>query len=221
MKKVVRIECKAAITLPLELLEDFQGELKDLTDDAYEKLKSEIITEGYSFAIHIWQDHGHNYILDGHQRGRTLRHMCEYEGWGCPELPVVLVMAKSYKAAKAKLLAATSQYGDMTKQGLYEYIEEAELKFPEVEKRFKFSDINFSKFNEEFYVEPPEPNAPEPTKETKEVTFNAYECPKCGHKFYEGDKEKSAISTKIRRKGDKKGSERRIKGGLAPRQRRS
>lgn len=202
MKKEVQIACKGHETIDYEWLEEFQGDLVDLSEDNYKKLKNEIAVEGYSFAIHIWKLKNQNFILDGHQRLRTIKRMVEKEGWACPQLPVVVVEAKSIAQAKRKLLAARSNYGDNNKQGLYKYMSDNKIKFNEVEKRYRFAGVNFKQFNEEFYVEPPEKSVPKLVKETKEVTFNKYECPSCGHQFYEGDKKPTAKGP-ILRKGPK------------------
>jgi DNA modification methylase len=152
-KKVIRIDVSSTETIDYLNLTHFQGNLKDLSDENYEKLKKEIIERGFSFVIHVWKDKGKNYILDGHQRVRTIKTMVEKEGWGCPELPVVEVKAKNIKEAKFKVLSGTSQYGEMTGQGLHEFIELAEIELNDVGDSFVFPEIDFDRFKLEFYSE--------------------------------------------------------------------
>lgn len=154
MKKAIRLACKGVEYVDYLNLKEFQGNLKDLSKESYAKLRNEILERGFSFAPHVWKNKGVYYLLDGHQRVRTVRAMVEKEGYGCPELPVVPVEAKDLKEAKMKLLAATSQYGAMTGEGLYEFMEDAGLKFDEVNEHFSFAEIDFDHFNEEFFTEP-------------------------------------------------------------------
>ncbi len=79
----IKIAVRGAGTLPLDEFTEFQGELKSLSKLAYESLKNEIIENGFSFTIHIWINDGKNYILDGHQRLRTVKKMVK-EGCECP-----------------------------------------------------------------------------------------------------------------------------------------
>lgn len=131
-------------------LSEFQGNLKDLSSENYVKLKNEILELGFSFVIHAWKNDGKLYILDGHQRTRTLMKMRE-EGFTVPKIPVVLVQADDYKQAKKKVLAGTSQFGEMTGQGLYEFIGESGLDWRDVIRENRFPEIDPVKFVEEFF----------------------------------------------------------------------
>lgn len=148
--KKIRIAVSAKMTMPLEKLEPFQGELKTLPKEEYEQLRGNILKYGFSFAIHVWQDDGHNYIIDGHQRVFALTHMKTVEKYVVPELPVALVEAKSFKEAKEKVLAGTSQYGKFVPKGLHDFMTENNIPFETVVANFKFSGLDFGKFNEQF-----------------------------------------------------------------------
>lgn len=148
----VRIEVEAANTLPLDSLVEFQGNLKELSKQNYEKLKKDILTLGFSSPIHVWKNENQFFCLDGHQRIRTLKKMQE-EGFSIPQIPVVFVHAKNKKEAKQKILSLTSHFGKITNDGLYEFINESGLDFKDVKDDFNFHEIDFDNFEKEFYDE--------------------------------------------------------------------
>jgi len=141
MTTKIRIKCKGADVLALDEMVPFQGELKSLSEENYEKLSKEILKYGFSAPFFIWRNAGKHYLLDGHQRHRTIARLGE-EGHEVPKLPVIWVEAKSMKEAKHKLLAITSQYGKMSDTSLTDYMKDAKLDFDEVMESFDFSDID-------------------------------------------------------------------------------
>lgn len=143
---------KGSTTVPLSELQEFQGELKSLSKENYEKLKAEIANQGFSFTVHIWLDGGKPYILDGHQRVRTMRKMVE-EGWECPAIPVSVVEAENASQAKRKLLGAASQYGKIEKQGLYEFVVQAGIEAEELVAQYEIPGVDLPSFNEEFLID--------------------------------------------------------------------
>ncbi len=178
------IDQNSLIFLKLADFIPFQGNLKELSTEAYEKLKKVILKLKFSFVIHVWLHDGHYYILDGHQRVRCLQQM-ETEGYSVPRLPAIIVEAASFEEAKEKVLAGTSSYGDITQDGLYEFISIGNLKLDDVVSQFKFQEIDFERFRLNYYAD------------TAEVSFNAklggddeekpkvfnHVCPKCMHEF--------------------------------------
>lgn len=154
MGQSIQIKCQGSRMLPVGELKPFQGNLKTLTEANYLKLKGLIINQGFSFPIFVWCDKENNqsYIIDGHQRVRTLHKMVT-EGFVIPEVPVAEVHAKSFKEAKKKLMSAASQFGDIDKQGLYEYISQNDFEFEFIEENFKLPEVDFKAFQEEYYKE--------------------------------------------------------------------
>lgn len=142
----IRIECQGADVIAIDNLTEFQGDLKELTKQNYEKFKDDILTLGFSSPIHVWKS-DKNYILDGHQRLKTLQTMRD-EGFEIPQIPIVWVEAKDFKTAKKKVLSLTSQFGTMTEKGLKQFMESAKLDLDEVTKNFTFAEIDFKKFAE-------------------------------------------------------------------------
>ena len=180
MERTIRIACQGAITLPYSELVPFQGGLKSLSEEDYSKLKTEISERGFSEPISVWQSDGKNFILNGHQRLRTVQQMAA-EGWEVPELPVSLVFASSYKEAKHKLLSLASQYGKVEGEGLYEFIMDAELDPETVFDSFRFPEITFDDFKTEYFDEPArapgcdEDDAPEAPEEPRTKPGDLYQ----------------------------------------------
>lgn len=113
-------------TVSIKELIPTQGELKDLTEANYNKLKLSLEKHGFIFPISIWQDGDKNYLIDGHQRQRVI-----VKEYGDVEVPIIKIPAKDITEAAEILLKVTSQYGTITQQGLDTYIATNEL--PEVE----------------------------------------------------------------------------------------
>ena len=178
MSKQVKINCKGSRTVDLGDLRPFQGDLKSLTEANYIKLRGLIQSMGFSFPIFVWTDkeHEQSYILDGHQRVRTLQKMAD-EGYKIPKIPIADVAATSFKQAKEKLLAAASHFGRFEHQGLYEFVVENEFDASFLEENFDLPGIDLNKFNMDFFGEPERTDEAEDVGELE--TKNT--CPKCGY----------------------------------------
>jgi len=179
----IKINCEGSRTVPLGSLKPFQGNLKNLSESAYVKLRGLIQTMGFSFPFFVWNDTENNqtYILDGHQRVRTLQKMAS-EGFDIPDLPVADVNAANYRDAKKKLMAAASQFGDIDKQGLYEFMSENDWEFDFLAENFKLPEINFDDFKNEFISTPDfEPGSED--DQSKLDKHKLITCPNCGNEF--------------------------------------
>jgi DNA modification methylase len=195
-KKAVQIACQGAATISIEKVEPFQGELKSLSAENYERLKKSILDLGFSFPLHIWRNKGHHYCVDGHQRDRVLLKMQE-EGYSIPPIPVVWVEAKSEKEAKLKILAATSQYGTIETDGLYQFMAEANIAMPDLESAFSFPEIDFKQFSDEFFTDPASDKDDE-VPATRETDIKLGDMFVLGsHKLLCGDATKSQDAAKL------------------------
>lgn len=96
--------------VPVSSLEPFQGDLKDLSEREYKKLKKSILENGLIVPFFVWLETGK--LLDGHQRSRVFIR----EGWSL-DVPIVYISADSEQDAKKKLLVISSQYGRITQDG--------------------------------------------------------------------------------------------------------
>lgn len=196
----IKITCEGATTVDIDELAELQGDLKDLSKENYEKLKASILQFGFTFPVFMWEEvvdlttnhvealaediavkatmRTTKWVIDAHQRLRTLKTM-RSEGYTIPKLPADRIFAMSKIEAKQKLLLANSQYGTMTNEGLYKYLNEpgAEIPLDTIEPlmvlpfgiSFAYSDPNF---------QPTDPGDQPKLDEKKPVT-----CPECGHQF--------------------------------------
>jgi hypothetical protein len=123
------------------LFRSTQGDLKDLTETGYKKLKNVIERRGFSYPVYVWEDENKLlHLLDGHQRQRVLNR----EGWNEP-IPYLKVPAKDLQEAMARLLEITSQYATITQEGIDEFIGRYELDEAEVYEATSFDALAFSK----------------------------------------------------------------------------
>lgn len=107
-----------------------QGNLKDLDDKNYAKLKNILEHRGFTTPLFLWQDKEQFYLLDGHQRQIVMTQE-DMNDDGNYAVPYILINAKDMKDAKAMLLEITSQFGKITYEGYDQFVSEAEL--PEAE----------------------------------------------------------------------------------------
>lgn len=142
-------------TIPITDLLPTQGDLKDLTDKNYNKLKHTIEKRGFSVPVYVWEDKkGILHLLDGHQRRRVL----EAEGWNEP-IPYLKVPAETLQEAMARLLEITSQYGTITQEGIDEFIAKYELSELEVYEATSFDALG--SYGEDDTTEVEEDDVPE------------------------------------------------------------
>jgi len=153
MDKKIQISCQGATAVDYRELVPFQGNLKNLHREDYERLRREISELGFSEPISVWKDDGKFFIINGHQRLRTVKQMVEEEGFAPPDLPVSFVKAENYEEAKRKVLAMASQYGRVQKDGLYEFLQDMELSPEELAEHFRFPEVDLAGFVEEFYLD--------------------------------------------------------------------
>lgn len=153
MKKInIEVSDKVNLLKP-ESLRVIQKNLKSLSKTNYEKLKSEIIKNGFSFAIHYWNNKKDKTldVLDGTQRLRTILEM-KKEGFSCDEIPCIEVKAKDFKQALSKLLGGASSYGHFEKEGLYELMHEFEISLDEL-VNIEFPGLDLIEFEKEFFLD--------------------------------------------------------------------
>jgi len=108
--------------IPLDQLQNFQGNLKTLDKPALEKLKRSLIKYGFSFPVFVWG----NEILDGHQRIFAAKRLVE-DGYSIGKIPVVEIEAKNKKEAGEKLLILNSEYGKKTNEGILSFLDDFEV----------------------------------------------------------------------------------------------
>ena len=127
----INIACKGADILPLDAIEEFQGNLKKRSKKDIDKIIRSIVEYGFSFPFYVWNGTGHNYCLDGHGRILALAEMRK-RGTDLPMFPVVYVDAENEEEAKQKLLRLNSSYGDITQSGFEEFTQGLKIEMEEI-----------------------------------------------------------------------------------------
>jgi hypothetical protein len=175
--KTLKITCKGYATIELDKIITIQGQLKELSDENFNKLKNQILKQGFAAPFFLWSDNGKMKCLDGTQRYRVLTVLRE-EGYTIPPLPYVEIEAANEKQAAEKLLSFVSQYGKTTNDGLYEFMHEFELD-KDVFNNLEIPELNLEAFNEGYVEDEPKESQPPAEKITQ--------CPTCGEQFNAND----------------------------------
>lgn len=129
MPKRIDVKCTGADTLPIDELVIIQGDFKTLSKLSAEKLKTSILKEGFSDPVRVWVSGGEKKqynVIDGTQRVTVLLQMRD-EGYEIPPLPVDYIEASSRKDAIKKLIALSSQYGDIDIKGFDILLDDAQI----------------------------------------------------------------------------------------------
>jgi hypothetical protein len=180
-KPSIKVNCKGAVDLCLEELTQLQGDLKELSEASFRKLKTSILKNGITFPLFVWQDNGTNFILDGTQRDRVLRKLAA-EGYDIPRLPCAIITAENKREACEKILLISSQHGKISNGSLCEFVVRNDLSFLELEEMLDLPQIKLEEFKVGWLQEPD--FGPASTDEQGRLDKkNPITCPECGHEF--------------------------------------
>lgn len=106
-------------------LKPLQGNLKELSEDNFKKIAKSFKDQGFIAPVFVWKQEDKLYLLDGHQRHRTLvqgkYEIKQRDGEVNTHIPYVEIEAETEQEAKQKLLSISSQYGKVTKEGFDEF----------------------------------------------------------------------------------------------------
>ena len=174
--QTIQIRCKAAVNLDLANLTPLQGDLKELSELNFTKLKQSILRHGITFPFFVWQSEGTNYILDGTQRDRVLLKLVA-GGYECPPLPCALIDAKDKREAAEKILLISSQYGKMTNNSLEDFLAENDLDLSGLQDELELPSIDLEFFGDSDF----QPSSADDQGRLDKK--NPVQCPECGHEF--------------------------------------
>lgn len=119
---------------------------KELSKEAYEKLKSSITNNQFIESFKVWQKGKVLYCLDGFHRVRVLKEL-EAEGWKVPEtFTADFVDCKNTKEAAKLVLIYSSIYAKISEEGLYEYLHKNFLDLSEVLPEIDIPEIDMEQF---------------------------------------------------------------------------
>lgn len=156
--KIIEIKIKNPKFKKINEIEDFQKSLKTITQEDLQKLKNNIVQNGFIAPIFIWGCK----ILDGHHRVKAIKELLE-EGYTLKhedktiinELPIIEINAKNKKEAAKYVLSYTSQYAQLHQKNLYGFMNDFELidldiqylNLPDI--TFNIDKINMPSFEKE------------------------------------------------------------------------
>ena len=127
----IEIKCTGTDVLPIDVLEDFQGNLKKRGKKEVDLIIKSIKKYGFSFPFFVWESEGRNYVLDGHGRLAALYKLRE-QGESLPLFPVIYVEAADEAEAKNKLLRLNSEYGKMSIDSVIDFLDGIDADFGEL-----------------------------------------------------------------------------------------
>jgi hypothetical protein len=145
VSKEIVIACIGAGELSIDLMTPLQDDFKTLSDERYQELKAQILAEGFSAPIFVWEDPSDSLtkILDGHQRHTTLVRLRE-EDYKIPQIPVVYVEADNVQQAIRKLAGFASQYGQVSDEGFARLLQKYEIELKDIASKTYIPGIDYS-----------------------------------------------------------------------------
>jgi len=179
MAQTIKITCDSKAALTIDELENFQGKLKSIDEDAFAKLKASILRYGFSFPVFVWGKK----ILDGHQRLAAVKQLIG-EGYAVSgnKLHVVKIEAENERQAAEKLLLINSRYAKIDQQGFDVFVGDFDIELGELDVFLDIPEIDMT--------------APDfgPAAEDEQGKLDQLEpkiitCPHCGEKFDQRDVE--------------------------------
>lgn len=185
MEKQISLVCDVKDFLPLDELHPFQGDLKSLDSVSFAKLKKEILDTGFAYPVYVWTDIDNiHWIIGGHQRVRVLKHLRDIEHYNVSLVPVVYIKANNKVEAKRRVLQDVAQYGTIERQGLYEFLHDAQISIQSLSDSFKLPDIDITSFGDEFFSAPDfMPGTLDEQGKLDEKKPLVVICPGCGEEF--------------------------------------
>ena len=173
MSKTIPITCKSDQLIPISQLENFQGKLKAIDEQSFNKLKESILKYGFSFPIFVWGKK----ILDGHQRLAAVKRLID-DGYSVKgdKLPVVEIDAKSEQEAAEKLLLINSRYARIDQSGFDQFVTDFDIDLADFSGLLEIPDVDFT--TPDF-----EPGSIEDQGKLDELQPKIITCPHCGKDF--------------------------------------
>lgn len=109
-------------------LEWIQGDLKDLSDENFNKLHKSIKKNGIIKAFHVWENDGKIYCLDGNHLKKVLNKLLDDGDVEIPEkLKADFIHCDNMRDAEKLILIYSSFYAKITEDGLYNFLTQSGL----------------------------------------------------------------------------------------------
>lgn len=177
--KEISIKCEAKEYIDIDKLIPFQGKLKAITKENFEKLKRSLIKDGLPLGFHIWKEKDKNYIMDGHHRQLALKSIRD-DGYFVPPVPCNNVIAKNKKEAAKAVLVSNSKYASMNESSISDYMIEHELSVDDL-INLDIPELNMDDFNID--IEGKETKNTGAELDLESFDNFQHQCPKCGFEW--------------------------------------
>lgn len=150
---------------------------KELSDEAYSKLRHSIIENGFIEPFRVWRDNGATYVIDGVHRIKVLDILVR-EGYNIPEeFPAEFISCRDRAEAAKFVLVYSSIYAQILEHSLFEFSNTEQLDLRELNLEISIPGIDLEVINlghNDGYGEPDDG----PGGEEKKTV-----CPECGAEF--------------------------------------
>lgn len=163
-----------------ELINLQPDSFKELSVDAYNKLKKSILNNDFVTPFVVWEDSKTKeiFLIDGVHRVKVLNQLAE-EGHAVPKIfPAVFLNCKNRKEASKLVLVYSSQYAVVTTEGMDEFINLESLNLDELKFEIDIPKLDMRYFNDPADFTPAEMDEKQKLDEKHKVC-----CPNCGSEF--------------------------------------
>jgi DNA modification methylase len=127
-------------------------DLKELSPENLTKLKNSLKENHFVMPFNVWQDGEKIWILDGHHRQKALKALFD-EGFEVPNiLPATFIRCENIQEASKLVLIYSSNYAQMTQEGLRNFLEMHDLDITEMTSYLEIADFSLPKYEQKFDV---------------------------------------------------------------------
>jgi DNA modification methylase len=119
-----------------------QDNFKEWINNGSEKLIESIIKYQFIDPFKVWKHNGINYCLDGRHRYLDLEKVIASGKIVPDELPATFINCANMKEAAELVLVYSSSYAKITQQGLYDFVQNFDLDFPDLQNMMNIPDFD-------------------------------------------------------------------------------
>jgi len=140
---------------------------KTSSEEQYQKVASSLINNQFVAPFYAWRDENKQlWCVDGKRRDTVLRQIDSDGGANIrdpetdqekfyaitipEELPALLIDAESKEAAAKLVLLFSSTYGEVSQEGLSEFIQQYDLNFPSLKFEINLPEFSIPRFEQKF-----------------------------------------------------------------------
>jgi DNA modification methylase len=131
------------------------------SDEEYEKVARSILNNDWVAPFYVWEDEdGTVWCLDGKRRETVLSKIKEeggvkvdgeFKSFEVPdELPALYIDAPDKKSASKLVLQYSSQFGTITREGLFNFLQAYDLDFNDIRLEISLPEFSMPRFEQQF-----------------------------------------------------------------------